>query len=236
MSPFWSDPLAKHQNFSSHFRGLCSSFCQSTACQVTEYPYGRCHQWRLKRDEASIAFHHFINFSSLQHSPGLPMCRPNSDAWAVAAVFGRAITSSILTACLDLQERIRDWRDRAGSVISTFCLPCPGTMYHFHGEFWAPAICDRTEMQEKAEWQCTECTRLLIEILQLFELLPCFQGLQMLAGLTLCFPQVTYHLVANLDKPAFKAYCIWKAYGEAGTVRHIGATAHGYVLNDFQVP
>ena len=26
---------------------------------------------------------------------------------------------------------------------------------------------------------------------------------------------VTYHLVANLDKPAFKAYCTWKAYGEA---------------------
>ncbi|CAL1149846.1 unnamed protein product, partial [Cladocopium goreaui] len=25
---------------------------------------------------------------------------------------------------------------------------------------------------------------------------------------------VTYHLVANLEKPAFKAYCIWKAYGE----------------------
>lgn len=26
---------------------------------------------------------------------------------------------------------------------------------------------------------------------------------------------VTYHMVANLDKPAFKAYCIWRAYGEA---------------------
>ena len=23
-------------------------------------------------------------------------------------------------------------------------------------------------------------------------------------------------MVANLDKPAFKAYCIWRAYGEAG--------------------
>ena len=29
------------------------------------------------------------------------------------------------------------------------------------------------------------------------------------------YRKVTYHLVANLEKPAFKAYCIWKAYGEA---------------------
>ena len=108
MSPFWSDPLAKHQNFSSHFRGLCSSFCQSTACQVTEYPYGRCHQWRLKRDEAFIAFHHFINFlviatfarrvdQTRMHDEPLQQC-------LVPVQSRRPISSWLLPAwiCLDL--------------------------------------------------------------------------------------------------------------------------------------
>lgn len=213
--------------------------------------HGRCHPSRLKTDETFLAFH-FLNFLVLQHSPDVPMCRPNSHAWwaAVAAVFGpHAITSSniILTiACLDLlgsgdikkQERMRDWRwDPTTSVISwrfvTYrALPCVTISMVRNSELHQ---CDRTEMQEKVEWQCTECTRLLsidLEIMQLFEFLPCFQ--MPASRLTFCFPQVTYHLVANLDKPAFKAYCTWKAYGEAGTVRHIAAAAHS-LLKYFQV-
>lgn len=217
--------------------------------------HGRCHPSRLKTDETFIAFH-FLNFLVLQHSPDVPMCRPNSHAsWAAvaAAVFGpHAITSSniILTiACLDLlgsgdikkQERMRDWRgDPTNSVISWHFVTyraLPAIPFHTISMVRNSELhqCDRTEMQEKVEWQCTECTRLLsidLEIMQLFELLPCFQ--MPASRLTFCFPQVTYHLVANLDKPAFKAYCTWKAYGEAGTVRHIAAAAHS-LLKYFQV-
>ena len=207
--------------------------------------HGRCHPSRLKTDETFIAFH-FLNFLVLQHSPDVPMCRPNSHAWwaaVAAAVFGPdAITSSniILTiACLDLlgsgdikkQERMRDWRwDPTNSVISwhfvTYrALPCVTISMVRNSELHQ---CDRTEMQEKVELHSS----IDLEIMQLFELLPCFQ--MPASRLTFCFPQVTYHLVANLDKPAFKAYCTWKAYGEAGTVRHIAAAAHS-LLKYFQV-
>ena len=33
-----------------------------------------------------------------------------------------------------------------------------------------------------------------------------------------CFvSEVTMHMAANLEKPAFQAYCSWRAFGEART-------------------